>query len=62
MITKAKIPSFIATLAVSSLLAAATAWISSSQQIVNLPSGFSDLGTGQLWGITYPSTSWSPSR
>ena len=54
MISKAKIPSFIATLAVSSLLAALTAWISSSQQIVNLPTGFARLGTGQLFGITYP--------
>jgi len=54
MITRARIPSFIATLAVSSLLAAATAWISSSQQIVNLPPGFGKLGNGQLFGITYP--------
>ena len=54
MITRARIPSFIATLAVSSLLAAATAWISSSQQIVNLPPGFGRLGNGQLLGITYP--------
>ncbi|MCX5214743.1 ABC transporter permease [Kitasatospora sp. NBC_00240] len=54
MITRARIPSFIATLAVSSLLAAAIAWISSSQQIVNLPTGFAELGTGQLLGITYP--------
>ena len=54
MITRARIPSFIATLAVSSLLAAATAWVSSSQQIVNLPPGFSRLGGGQLLGITYP--------
>ncbi|GJF33636.1 sugar ABC transporter permease [Kitasatospora sp. NE20-6] len=54
MITRARIPSFIATLAVGSLLAAAIAWISSSQQIVNLPPGFSELGTGQLLGITYP--------
>ncbi|MEE4545891.1 ABC transporter permease [Streptomyces sp. V4-01] len=54
MITKARVPSFIATLAVSSLLAAATAWISSSQQIVDLPAGFGRLGTGQLFGITYP--------
>jgi ribose transport system permease protein len=54
MITWVRIPSFIATLAVSSLLAAATAWISKSQQIVNLPSGFGKLGTGQLFGVTYP--------
>jgi ribose transport system permease protein len=54
MITRARIPSFIATLAVSSLLAAATAWISGSEQIINLPAGFSRLGDGQLLGITYP--------
>jgi ribose transport system permease protein len=54
MITRARIPSFIATLAVSSLLAAATAWVSSSEQIINLPAGFSRLGNGQLFGITYP--------
>jgi ribose transport system permease protein len=54
MITRARIPSFIATLAVSSLLAAATAWISHSQQIVNLPPGFAKLGNGQFLGITYP--------
>jgi ribose/xylose/arabinose/galactoside ABC-type transport system permease subunit len=54
MITRARIPSFIATLAVSSLLAAATAWISSSEQIINLPAGFASLGDGQLAGITYP--------
>jgi ribose transport system permease protein len=54
MITRARIPSFIATLAVSSLLAAATAWISGSEQIINLPAGFARLGDGQLFGITYP--------
>ncbi|WP_285916176.1 ABC transporter permease [Actinomadura opuntiae] len=54
MITRARIPSFIATLAVSSLLAALTAWVSGSQQIVDLPAGFGKLGTGQLFGITYP--------
>jgi ABC-type sugar transport system ATPase subunit/ribose/xylose/arabinose/galactoside ABC-type transport system permease subunit len=54
MITRARIPSFIATLAVSSLLAAATAWISGSEQIINLPAGYARLGNGQLLGITYP--------
>ncbi|HEV2637655.1 MAG TPA: ABC transporter permease [Actinocrinis sp.] len=54
MITRFRIPSFIATLAVSSLLAALTDWVSGSQQIVNLPAGFSKLGNGQLFGITYP--------
>jgi len=54
MITRARIPSFIATLAVSSLLTAAIEWISGSQQIVNLPVGYGDLGSGQLLGVTYP--------
>ncbi|WP_233225763.1 ABC transporter permease [Amycolatopsis sp. CA-126428] len=54
MITRARIPSFIATLGVSSLLTAAIAWISGSQQIVNLPSGFEVLGTGLLFGVTWP--------
>jgi len=54
MITRARIPSFIATLAVSSLLTAGIAWISSSQQIVNLPTGFGEVGTGQFFGLTWP--------
>ncbi len=54
MITRARIPAFIATLGVSSVLTALIAWVSGSQQIVNLPSGFVTLGTGQLFGITYP--------
>jgi len=54
MITRARIPAFIATLGVSSVLTAVIAWVSGSQQIVNLPAGFTTLGTGQLFGITYP--------
>jgi len=54
MITRARIPAFIATLGVGSVLTAVIAWVSGSQQIVNLPSNFSSLGTGQLWGVTYP--------
>ena len=54
MITWARIPSFIATLGVSSLLAAAIAWVSASQQIPDLPVGFARLGTGQLFGLTWP--------
>ena len=54
MITRARIPAFIATLGVGSVLTAVIAWVSGSQQIVNLPTGFSALGTGQLWGVTYP--------
>ena len=54
MITRARIPSFIATLAISSLLVAAIAWISSSEQIVNLPVEFAHIGTGQFLGLTWP--------
>ena len=54
MITRARIPGFIATLGVSSVLAAVTAWVSGSQQILGLSSGFSNLGNGQLFGLTYP--------
>jgi len=54
MITRLRIPAFIATLGVSSLLTAAVAWVSSSQQILNLPAGFAEIGTGQLFGLTYP--------
>jgi len=54
MITRARIPSFIATLGVSSVLTAAISWVSDSQQIVNLPTGYASLGNGQLLGLTYP--------
>lgn len=54
MITKVHIPSFIATLGVGSLLTAAIAWISSSEQIVNLPPAFGEIATGQLFGLSYP--------
>jgi ribose transport system permease protein len=54
MITRARVPSFIATLAVSSILAALTDWVSGSEQLVNLPASFSDLGNGQLFGLAYP--------
>ena len=54
MITRVRIPSFIATLGVSSLLTAVILWVSGSEQIVNLPAGFASLGGGQLLGLTYP--------
>ncbi len=54
LIVRARIDSFIATLGVSSVLAAMTSWISGDQQILNLGVGFQSLGTGQLAGITYP--------
>ena len=54
MITWAKVPSFIATLGVSSLLTAIISWVSGSEQIVTLPASFARVGGGQLLGLTYP--------
>lgn len=54
LIVKARIDSFIATLGMSSVLAALTAWLSNSQQILNLPSAFQAIGNDQLLGLTYP--------
>jgi len=54
MIIRARIPAFIATLGVGSVLTAVITWVSGSEQIENLPLGFTTLGTGQLFGITYP--------
>lgn len=48
------IGSFIATLAVSSGLSALVLAISRGEQILGLSSGFQELATGQLLGITYP--------
>jgi len=45
MITRLRIPSFIATLGVSSVLTAVIAWVSHSQQILNLPPSFSNIGS-----------------
>ena len=54
MITRLRIPSFIATLGVSSVLTAVIAWVSHSQQILNLPPSFSNIGSHQLLGLQYP--------
>ena len=54
MITKARVPSFIATLGVSSLLLAMISWISDSQQIPSLPPAFAAIATGRLFGLNYP--------
>jgi len=54
MITRFRIPSFIATLGVSSVLTAVTDWVSGSQQILNLPASFSNIGDGQFLGLIYP--------
>jgi ribose transport system permease protein len=54
LVVRAQIDSFIATLGLSSVLLAGIAWVSGSQQILDLPQGFQDLATGQLLGLTYP--------
>ena len=54
LIVRARIDSFIATLGMSSILLAAIAWISNSEQILNLPASFQTLATGELLGLAYP--------
>lgn len=49
-----KIDSFIATLGVSSVILAATTWLSGGAQILNLPDGFSAFSTQRIFGITVP--------
>lgn len=54
LITRVKIDSFIATLGMSSVLLAGVAWVSGSQQILNLGAAFSALATTSFLGITLP--------
>jgi ribose transport system permease protein len=54
LIVHARINAFIATLGMSSVLLAVIAWISGSQQILNLGTGFQNLATNELFGLTYP--------
>ena len=54
IVTKAKIDSFIATLGMQSILLAAIAWVSNSQQILNLGPVYRYLATTQILGITLP--------
>ncbi|MGR7025785.1 ABC transporter permease [Geodermatophilus sp. URMC 62] len=54
IITKVKIDSFIATLGMSSILSAAIAWLSNSQQVLGLGTEFSKLALTQIFGITLP--------
>lgn len=54
LIVRAKIDSFIATLGMSSILLALIAWVSNSQQILELPEGFQQLGTTEVLGLTLP--------
>lgn len=54
LVVRARIDSFIATLGVSSLLAAMITAISDGQQILDLPDDFASLGTGNVMSVTYP--------
>lgn len=54
LVTKARIDSFIATLGISSVLAAGIAWLSNSQQILGLDVSFSNLALTEVAGITLP--------
>ena len=54
LIVRAKIDSFIATLGMSSVLLAMIAWVSGSQQILDLPQSFQNLATNELLGLVYP--------
>jgi len=54
LIVSFRIGSFIATLGVSSVLAAFVLALSNGEQILGLSEGFQDIATGQLLGITYP--------
>lgn len=54
LVVKARIDSFIATLGVSSLLAATITFVSNGEQILGAPAGFVSIGTGDVLGITYP--------
>jgi ribose transport system permease protein len=54
LVVHARISSFIATLGVSSILLAMIAWVSGSQQILNLGTSFQNIATNELFGLTYP--------
>jgi ribose transport system permease protein len=54
LVVKARIDSFIATLGVSSLLAASITIVSNGEQLLGAPPGFVRIGTGSAFGVTYP--------
>lgn len=54
LVVYARIESFIATLGISSLLAAFITGISGGRQILGMPASFAELGSGTFLGITYP--------
>jgi ribose transport system permease protein len=54
LIVWGRIDSFIATLGLSSVLTALTNWISNSQSILNLGSGYQKVATNEILGLTIP--------
>jgi ribose transport system permease protein len=54
VITRLRVEPIIATLGMSSILLAGMAWVSGSQQILDLGPDYRWFATGQLAGITYP--------
>ncbi len=54
LVTWFRIDSFIATLGMSSILAAATTWISGGENITGVPDGFQSIATAQLLGVVLP--------
>ncbi|MEO6571453.1 MAG: ABC transporter permease [Ilumatobacteraceae bacterium] len=52
MVIRFRIDSFIATLAMSSILLAMIAWVSDSQQILGLSKSYQTLGTTRMYGLT----------
>jgi len=52
LIVRAKVDSFIATLGMSSILAAIITWVSGGQQILDLGAGFQQLGLSSVLGLT----------
>ena len=51
LVVKIKIDSFIATLAMSSVLTAYSVWLSKNRSILDFPQGFKDLATEFAWGV-----------
>lgn len=54
IIVRARIDSFIATMGVSSLLAATVTLLSGGKQILGMPKELGDFGSGRFLGFTYP--------
>ncbi len=54
LVVRGRIDSFIATLGVSSILLALIAWVSNSQQILGLSTGFQKIATTEVLGLGLP--------